>query len=264
MHGSTYEATADYGTLYDAVPAYAERADIAFYLGEAERAGTVLEVGCGTGRLTLPLARAGHVVTGIDLSPAMLARARAKLDAEAPEVRARVTLLETDARRMTLASDAAFDLAVVPFRVMQHFVSIDDQLDVLAEVRKRLRPDGRVVFDVFNPSYPLMLGDRSAEVEDTPEHALPDGRTVRRTVRVLAVHWAEQVSDLELIYYVGSGGRTERIVHRFPMRWFTPSELKHLVARAGYRLDALYGGFDRRPVGDDAPELIVVASVADV
>jgi hypothetical protein len=106
-----------------------------------------------------------------------------------------------------------------------------------------------------------MTRDRSAEVEDTPEQSLPDGRTLRRAVRVTAVHWAEQVSDVELIYYLRSGDRTERVVQRFGMRWFTPAELTHLVARAGFRLDALYGNFDRRPLDDAAPEIVVVASV---
>jgi SAM-dependent methyltransferase len=265
-HPSSYDTSADFGTLYDAVPAYSARGDVAFYLEEAARVGAssaVLEVGCGTGRLTLPLARAGHEVTGIDQSPAMLARARTKL-ADAPrDVRARVTLLELDARRMELPAGATFDVAIVPFRVMQHLLAIEDQLDVLTRVRERLRPGGRLVFDVFNPSYPLMTRDRSAEVEDTPELALADGRMLRRTVRVLAVHWVEQVSDLELIYYLRSGDRTERIVQEFRMRFFTPSELQHLVARAGFRLEAMYGGFDRRALDDDAPEIVVVASATN-
>ena len=79
---------------------------------------------------------------------------------------------------------------------------------------------------------------------------------------MLAVHWVEQVSDLELIYYVRTGDRTERIVQEFQMRFFTPSEIRHLVARAGFQLDALHGGFDRRPLDDEAPEIVVVASAA--
>jgi SAM-dependent methyltransferase len=261
---SGYDAVADYGAFYDAVPAYAARADVAFYLDEAQRLGAssrVLELGCGTGRLTIPLAQAGHEVTGIDLSRAMLARARAKL-AELPRsVQDRVTLLEGDVRRTELGDTPTFDLGIAPFRVMQHFPAIEDQLDFLTSARRQLRQGGRLVFDVFNPSYPLMTRDRSAEVEDTPEHPLPDGRTLRRTVRIITVHWAEQVSDIELLYYVRTGDRTERVVHGFQMRWFTPAELTHLVARAGFELDALFGGFDRRPLDDDAPEIVVVASV---
>ena len=261
---SIYDAAADFGALYDAVPAYSQRADIAFYREEAERSGAssrVLELGCGTGRLTLPLAQAGHEVTGIDLSPAMLARAREKLAAEPASVRDRVTLREGDVRRIELTDTPPFDLVLAPFRVLQHFPAIADQLDVLAGARRCLRRGGRIVFDVFNPSYPMMTRDRSAEVEDTPVRPLPDGRTLRRTVRVMAVHWAEQVSDIELIYYLGTGERTERVVQKFAMRFFTPAEVTHLVARAGFRLDALHGDFDRRPLDDAAPEIIAVASV---
>ena len=263
-HASSYDSSRDFGALYDAVPAYSARDDVAFYLEEAEAvgaSGAVLEVGCGTGRLTLPLARVGHNVTGIDLSPAMLARAREKLATEQDDVRARVKLLEMDARRLELPATSLFDLAIAPFRVMQHLVAIEDQLDVLIGMRKSLRPGGRLVFDVFNPSYAMMTRDRSAEAEDTPERMLPNGRMLRRTVKVLGVHWAEQVSDLELIYYVRTGDRTEVIVQEFQMRFFTPSELRHLVERAGLKLEAMYGGFDRRPLDDDAPEIVIVASV---
>jgi len=85
---SSYDVAADFGSYYDAAPVYAERADVAFYVDEAGRAGEgreVLEVGSGTGRLTLPLARAGHRVIGVDQSSAMLQWARTKLAAEPEE-----------------------------------------------------------------------------------------------------------------------------------------------------------------------------------
>ncbi|HEX7977048.1 MAG TPA: class I SAM-dependent methyltransferase [Gemmatimonadaceae bacterium] len=260
---SSYDVSPEFGTLYDSAPVYAERADVGFYVEEANRAGegsVVLELGSGTGRLTLPLARAGHSVIGLDLSPAMLARARARLAAEKEEVRRRVTLIEGDIRDADFTPPTVPDLVIAPFHVIQHFASIDEQLHVLALARRVVRPGGRLVFDAFNPAYAMMIGDRSAEVEDVAERPLGDGRFVRRTVRVPATHWAEQVIDVELIYYVRSGEHTERFVQAFPMRWFTPAELEHLVARAGFRLEAMYGGFDRRPLADGAPEIIVVAA----
>jgi hypothetical protein len=68
------------------------------------------------------------------------------------------------------------------------------------------------------------------------------------------------VSDIELIYYVRTGDHIERIVQAFQMRWFTPPELTHLLARTRFRLDAMVGGFDRRPLDDEAQEIVVVAS----
>jgi SAM-dependent methyltransferase len=175
-------------------------------------------------------------------------------------VRRRVTLLAGDVRDETFTPPTAPDLVIAPFRVLQHFPSIDDQLHVLALARRVVRTGGRVILDVFNPDFAMMTRDRSAEVEDVAERPLGDGRTVRRTVRIAAVHWVEQVSDVELIYHVRTGEHTERVVQAFPMRFFTPPELEHLVARAGLRLEAMYGGFDRQPLADGSPEIIVVAS----
>ena len=259
---SSYDITHDFGLLYDAMPAYAARGDIAFYLGVATDVGAgarVLDVGTGTGRLALPLARAGHPVVGVDSSPAMLARARAKLDAEAPEVRVRVTLMQADGRAFE-APGAPFDLAIAPFRVLQHLPAREDQLRLLATIRAHLPVGGRLALDVFNPNYAALASDRSAEVEDTAEQQLPDGRHFRRAMRIASVRFVEQVSEVELIYYVRMRSDTSRHVQSFPMRWFTPSELVHLVERAGFRPDALFGGFDRRPLSDGAPELVLLAT----
>jgi len=80
---SSYDAIPDFGLLYDSVPLYAERADVPFYVAEAKSArGPVLELGCGTGRILFPIARAGCTIVGLDSSREMLARARQKLAAE--------------------------------------------------------------------------------------------------------------------------------------------------------------------------------------
>lgn len=89
----SYSVTPDFNTLYDSVPAYGARTDVGFYVDEAWRSGEpVLELGCGTGRISLPIARAGVSVAGLDGSVQMLARFSAKLEAEPTEVRDRITL----------------------------------------------------------------------------------------------------------------------------------------------------------------------------
>ena len=238
----------DFGLLYDSVPLYAARQDVGFYLEEAKAArGTVLEVGCGTGRILLPIARAGIPITGIDGSKQMLERCRAKLQGE------RVKLAQHDARDFDLREK--FDLIIAPFRVVQHLTTIDDQLRFLATVARHLAPQGRLIFDVFNPRFDMLVGADGVEREDTPEQRLPDGRTFRRTYRVARVRWIDQVSEAELIYYVDG----KRYVQAFEMRWYLAAELRNLLARAGFRVCAMSGDFARGPVVDGCPELVVTA-----
>jgi len=258
MTTSAYDAIPDFGLLYDSVPLYAARKDIAFYVEEATRSpGPVLEVGCGSGRILLPIARSGRTIAGLDSSASMLARCRERVAAE-PALEGRVTLHHQDMRAFDVG--VAFGLIIAPFRVVQHLTRVDDQLTFFAAVRRHLAPGGRFVFDVFNPNFKALVGADGAEHEDTPEQRLPDGRTLRRTARVKRVRWLEQVSETELIYYVSG----QRYVQAFDMRWYLHAELRHLLARAGFRVPETYGDFSRSPLVDASPEQVVCAEVEGV
>jgi len=254
---SSYDTIPDFGLLYDSVPLYAARTDVGFYLDEARAAGgRVLEVGCGTGRILLPIARAGCAITGIDGSKQMLERCRVNLAAEPAAVQSRITLAQHDMRDFNLAEQ--FTLIIAPFRVVQHLTTIDDQLQFLATVARHLAPQGRLVFDVFNPRFDILVGADGVEREDTPEQRLPDGRTFHRAYRIARVRWIDQVSEAELVYYVDG----TRYVQAFEMRWYLAAELRHLLARAGFRVREMYGDFARGPVVDGCPEIIVTAEFA--
>ena len=120
--------TADYGfsaEFYDHVPTYRERPDVAFYVSEALSArGLVLEVGCGTGRVVLPTARAGVDIVGLDLSAHMLRVCRSRLSEEPADVQARVQLTQGDMREFSLSMQ--FSLVTLPFRSFQHLVTAAD------------------------------------------------------------------------------------------------------------------------------------------
>ena len=258
---SSYEDIPDFGAIYDAVPLYAARSDVQFYVSEAEKvSGTVLELGCGTGRVLLPLARAGRTVVGLDGSPQMLARCKAKLRDEPKPVRDRVTIHEGDVRSFDLGDKYA--LAIAPFRVVQHISTIDDQLRFFEAVARHVAPGGRFMFDVFNPSFPLLVAADGRERDDTSEQQLADGRSFRRAYRVTRVRWVDQVSEIELVYYVSgpSGGTPKRYMQSFDMRWYLRAELLHLLARSGFRVDTIYGDFDRSPLTDKSPEQVVCAT----
>jgi len=251
---SSYDAIPDFGLLYDHVPLYLERSDVGFYVEEAKGSrGQVLELGCGTGRILIPIARAGSTIVGLDSSKQMLERCRANLSREPAALQQRVTLHQHDMHDFDLGT--TFPLIIAPFRVFQHLTTAQAQLECLANVARHLAPKGRLVFDVFHPRFSVLVGADGVEREDTPDTRLPDGRTFRRAYRIARVRWVDQVSESELIYYVDG----KRYVQAFEMRWFLPAELQHLLARAGFRVREMYGDFARGPLVDGVPEQVVVA-----
>jgi SAM-dependent methyltransferase len=255
---------AEYGFVaefYDHVTPYSERQDIPICIDLARAAdGPVLELGCGTGRVLIPMARAGLVMTGLDLSPSMLGVCREQLGHEPVDVQARVRLIEGDMRAFDLGEQ--FALVTTPFRAFQHLTTVEDQTSCLSAIHRHLRPGGRLVLDLFNPSIPLLAAaERSEEWGDEPEFAMPDGRRVRRTFRIAGHDYLHQVEDVEMYYNITyPDGRTERRVHAFPMRYLFRFEAEHLLVRCGYTVEALYAGYDRSAYGSTYPgELIFVA-----
>ena len=245
---------------YDYLPVTAGRGDVALYLEFARlQGGPILELGCGTGRILLPIARAGHPIVGLDLSPDMLARCQTKLASEPPEVRERVQILRGDITNFDL--DGAFGLVIIPFRPFQHLLSVDQQLACLGCVQRHLRPAGKLIVDFFQTD-PRRMYDPAFMNESSafPEVTLPDGRKLKMTDRTRAFHRAVQQNEVEMAFYVTHpDGRTERLVHSFTLRYFFRYEVEHLLARGGFRLVELFGDFDRSPLRDDSREMIFVA-----
>jgi SAM-dependent methyltransferase len=139
---------------------------------------------------------------------------------------------------------------------------VADQLACLTAIRRHLAPDGRLVFDVFNPSiHNLAKPADDAETDEEPPFTLPDGRTIVRRHRMVERDLIRQVVTGELIYYVTHpDSRQERLVHAFQVRCIFRFEAEHLLARAGFTLDQVYSDFDRSAYGSRYPgELIFVA-----
>jgi SAM-dependent methyltransferase len=247
--------------LYDYVGPYRARADITFFVEAAVKSGgPVLEVGCGTGRVLIPTARAGIDVVGLDLSPDMLAVCRQRLRDEPEAVQSKVTLLQADMRRFALGR--AFSLVTIPFRSFQHLLTVEDQLSCLESIHQHLGTEGMLILDLFNPSLDWLVNRPvGEELAEEPAFNIPDGRRVIRRQKTLARDRFNQVDDHELIYYVTQpDGREERLVHSFRLRYLFRFEAEHLLARAGFALEHLYAGYDKSEYGSRYPgELLIVA-----
>jgi len=138
VQGGGYDEHPFIADLYEQDPLHRGRPDVGFFVEEARTSGSpVLDIGCGTGRVLIPTARAGLEVVGLDLSPRMLAVCRERLLGEPDEVRTRAHVIEADMRRFDLGQ--RFRLAMIPFRSFQYLLTIEDQLTCLAEIRRHLR-----------------------------------------------------------------------------------------------------------------------------
>jgi SAM-dependent methyltransferase len=247
--------------LYDHVVLYRTRPDIDFYVEAAQASGgPVLEVGCGTGRILIPTARAGVDIVGLDLSPHMLKVCQKRVLNEPEAVQSRIRLIQADMRNFDLAQ--TFQLITLPFRPFQHLTTVEDQLACLGSIRQHLAEGGGLILDLFNPWLEaLVRDDVGQEVGDEPKFTTPDGRRVVRRVKIISRDHFNQINHTELIYYVTyPDGHQERLVHAFPMRYLYRFEAEHLLARAGFEVEQVYADYDKIPYGSKYPgELIFIA-----
>jgi hypothetical protein len=119
-----------------------------------------------------------------------------------------------------------------------------------------------LILDIFNPSLEALVRDNlGQELGDEPEFTSPDGRRVVRRHKIVSRDYANQINQIELVYYITHpDGREERLVHAFPMRYLYRFEAEHLLARRGFEVEQVYADYDKSPYGSKYPgELIFVA-----
>jgi len=260
---SEFELDAFYGVIapyYDRDYAdLLQGADVAFYRRMAEACGgPVLEMGCGTGRVLLPLARAGIAVHGIDASVPMLEQLRASLRSEPAAVRERVSVTHGDIRSVDVG--ARFPLVISAGNVPHSFLERKDQRTWLANARRHLAPGGALCFDVFQPDYRRLTAapEWALDVERTDPRT---GQKVRRYSR--CTHEVEfQRFRVEMRWVTeDAAGRTVSEESAAVMqRWFTRGELENLLELEGFQIVDYWGGFAGEPFGGGARSQVVRAT----
>ncbi len=221
-----------------------------------DHAPRVLELGCGTGRLLLPLLDAGASVVGLDREPAMLAVAASRLELYGN----RMSLVEGDMRRFDLAQ--RFDMVVIGLNTFMHMLNINDQLATLTCAHKHLRPAGLLLLDLANPH---------SVVHDTPQgaiqhrltHELPIAPATTVTLwSVTEISPSAQLTHTMLFFdeMRGDSGTLQRSIAGVTLRLIYRYELEHLLHRAGFSVKNLFGDYDSNPYDDDSERLICVAT----
>jgi SAM-dependent methyltransferase len=225
--------------------------DVDFYRALARRAaGRILELGCGTGRIAIPLARDGYRVTGIDVSSAQLDLARRK----AADAGVELEFVLADMRDFALPEP--FELIIVP---SSSFLILPppERPAALARAREHLTPDGTFVLDVFQPDPGVIAASQGALVHEWTRVDPSTGNTVVRssssTADVDGVTFSYIYDDID------PHGAVRRYIRTARLHFLYRRELELLLASCGFGIEALYGSFDLEPLTPSSPRLIALA-----
>lgn len=229
----------DYPDLYDALLPIG-RAEVSFYSALArQQAGPVLELACGTGQLTVPIALEGFPTTGLDSSNAMLDVAKKRAAAAG----AAVDFLHGDMREFALGRE--FKLIIVARNSLLHLLSTEDLLAAFAAIRRHLAPDGVFGFDVFNPSVAVLARPAGQRVPVMEVGSTPFGPLNVETTNDYDA--ATQVN--RATWYISTLDRRDAWTVPLFLRSIFPQELPLLLSAAGLELISRFGEVDRTPFG---------------
>lgn len=240
--------------LYDLDPREITRDDIGFYLARAKAlGGPVLELGCGTGRVCIPLAEDGNETWALDLSEEMLAQLRGKLKDLSPAAVQRLHVVHGSMAGFDLGRK--FDLIILPFRAFQALAERAEHEACLERIGKHLSEQGRFIMHVFKPKG---VFDQSWVQPESFDWEVTDprtGRKVRRYEQRRKIDLDRQVLYVDLVYRIE--GSTEDIVEPLAVSYFFEDQMRSLLQRRGYAIFEELGYFDGRPMAS-GPELIFV------
>ena len=218
--------------------------------------GEILEVGCGTGRVMIPLLQRGHRVTGIEISPLALQTAQAKLDLGRLSDRASLHL--ADMRTFSLPQKQ-FSFAFLPINTFMHCQTTTDQQATLATIYHHLQPGGRLVVDLFHPSPQMLL---ASDGELLLEQQRLDELTGQTTQWFISrrLQLAEQRQEVIFILdEIDQNGLVRRETISFSLRYLHRFELTLLLNQAGFRVLETLGDYDQSEFDDLSPRIISIA-----
>jgi len=227
-------------------------ADIPFYIEYArEQSGEILELGCGTGRVALALAKEGFNVTGLDLSQQMLDVFQEKL-VDNPSIAGKVELIHGNMADFSLGR--RFALIMAPFRVFQCLTSNDDIASSLKCIREHLTDDGIFIVNVFNPK---ITANESWDSWDSPDEIIDfEGIDKKTGAHVIRKHCKERIDMANQVIYpyfvhqvTYPDGRAERIVDHLQLKYYYRHQLRAVVEAAGLTITEEYSWYDKTPPG---------------
>ncbi len=238
--------------------------DIPFMVKLARKYGSpVLELTCGTGRVTILLAREGLDVTGLDIDEGMLAHGRKK----AEEAGVSIRWVEADCRDFTL--EERFRTILFPFNSFSHMLDAESIATALKMARGHLAPEGRFILDIFNPSFEILSRDPAQRYPGGwSDYEDPDGKGAVELTESCDYDTAAQVNRVtryfRTVRAAADGGGSPEVVEErtvtLDVRVFFPQEIDALLRGAGLVIEEKFGDYSGKLFSSDSPKQIIVCT----
>ena len=236
---------------YDLVMgAYASGDMVDFYRRQAARYGEpILELACGSGRLTVPLANEGVNITGMDISEEILHLAKRK----ASEAQVNIRFIQGDMRSFELGEK--FKLIFIPAQSLSHLHTRLEIEECFSCVRRHLADEGRFLIELFNSSVNMLARQSGRRY---PVGQYEDPKTGSQVIVTEEVHYdvASQVNHLQ--WFFRNEGSNEETALSFEMRQFFPQEMDALLWYNGFMIEHKYGSFDEKEFSSDSPKQLII------
>lgn len=207
----------------------------------------ILELCCGTGRLTVPIAKAGYNICGVDYTSSMLEQAKVK----ASEAGLEINFIEADIRSLNLQEK--FDFIFIPFNSIHHLYKNEDLFKALNGVKNHLKEGGLFLLDCFNPNIQYIV-EGEKEQRKIAEYTTEDGRAVliKQTMRYES---ATQINRIEWHYFINGEFHS---IQNLDMRLFFPQELDSYLEGAGFEITHKFGSFEEERFENKSEKQIFV------
>ncbi|MEQ8237897.1 MAG: class I SAM-dependent methyltransferase [Cyclobacteriaceae bacterium] len=224
-------------------------ADLSFYKQwmPQKKEARILELCCGTGRLTLPIAKEGYQIHGVDNSPSMLQQAKEKASKEGLVI----DFIEADIR--TLELPEKYDLIFIPFNSIHHLYKNEDLFKVFKVVKNHLNAGGLFLMDCYNPNIQLIVEGEQG-LKDMAEYTTKDGREVL-IKQVMRYENETQINRIEWHYFIDGAFNS---IQNLDMRMYFPQELDAYLQWNRFNILHKFGSFTSEAFNDHSEKQIFV------
>lgn len=235
------------GNIYDGMNTNLD--DLKFYKRwlPKNKNARILELCCGTGRLTLPIAKEGYDICGVDFTSSMLQHAKQKAYNEGLKVK----FVKADIR--TLELQEKFDLIFIPFNSIHHLYKNIDVFKVFNVVKNHLKKGGLFLFDCFNPNIQY-IAEGEKEQKEITNYKTDDGREIL-IKEIMRYENKTQINRIQWHYYIN--GEFDSI-QNLDMRVFFPQEIDSYLKWSGFSIIKKFGSFKEKPFIEDSAKQIFV------